>query len=242
VAAVISAIQSEILWAPFELGESHELVEKRIVETGDTSFQERMPDPSLLSDWERETRTFDEETSLDAVESMQEPAIDLRMALQELDRRRRVALWAAETPPSIPIVLPDEFAWLSEVPVETHEILQREEYDASWAPVSENQFAEFFALQPVITEEFGFPVITCRSTMCEMAFAFNDVEQELDQFGSPGAAIQARFLDATSSVSEQRWSDSLELENVGTQNVHVANRFGTTTLLWFIERKKPEDE
>jgi hypothetical protein len=76
VAAVISAIQSEILWAPFELGESHESVEKRIVESADTSFQERMPDPSLLSDWERETRTFDEETSLDAVESMQEPAID----------------------------------------------------------------------------------------------------------------------------------------------------------------------
>jgi len=118
-----------------------------------------------------------------AVESGVPASADLDERSSEADRAGNtdaltdaLAELAALPPPTLPIVLPREFSYLTEIPNFYHERLQREMPDPNWFAQTEADLRTYFAAHPEITNKYGFPTISCRTSGCAVAFVAYGLE------------------------------------------------------------------
>jgi len=145
-------------------------------------------------------------------------------AQRELLRAQRLARWADEPPPSLPIVLPAEFDYLLDDPSDNHERIQREAIDPVWAATTETQIHGYLATRPKATEEYGYPTVHCRTTRCEIAFV------------AYGVGEAREFRSAISGVLDEPWMDQFTSGGVSLINANIHNRGDVTTILWHLTR------
>ena len=148
----------------------------------------------------------------------------LAMGIQgELLRRQNIEEWSKEPPPTQPIMLPSEFAWLTENPDSAHERLQREAIDPDWSFATEAQIVTFLAEHPEIRQKYGQPTVTCRTSGCELAFVAYGVNETVFQIMEGGMFH---------SVNDQPWAD--QFWNPGDNWFNAHTEGDVTTILWHL--------
>lgn len=81
------------------------------------------------------------------------------------------------------IPLPSEFDWLSTrggLLHSLHERIQREYRDDTWATPAETRLQSYVYERPEILKRYGYPTITCRTTLCEITFVGYGINDSAD--------------------------------------------------------------
>jgi hypothetical protein len=149
-------------------------------------------------------------------------------------RRERVERWGNAPPPDQPINLPPEFSWLDDNFDPFHEQLQRESVDPDWSYVTEAQIAAFLGEHPEITQKYGQPTVTCRTSGCQLSFVAYGVDESTLEI--MGLATGQSVLH---SIIEYPWADQFATPTNTLFNSHTDGN--VTTILWHLVRK-PEEE
>jgi len=168
------------------------------------------------------------------------------LAEKELERRQRSERWANEPPATFPFVLPPEFGWLADDPLDYHEGLQREPIDPAWSPMVEAQLRSYFAERREITERYGNPTINCRRSGCEIAFVAYGIDNsgrvtaDAARAGTtPDFFTDEDFRIATADFADQPWTREF-LNRYFAPYIETVN--GATTFLVFLARLRPPQE
>jgi hypothetical protein len=198
------------------------------VESLKAQAQEAIPD---LTEEQLRNLTTDE---LDAMIAASAGGPKYGRMLGESVRRARVEMWSNAPPPTEPITLPPEFGWLETNYDGYHELLQREPVDPNWSYTTEAQIATFLGEHPEITQKYGQPQVTCRTSGCQLAFVAYGVDETFAQITGVGLG-PPRMLSA---VTDYPWADQFRSPTNTLFNTHTDGN--VTTILWHLI-KKPEE-
>jgi hypothetical protein len=162
-------------------------------------------------------------------------------AERELRRAEDALKRATEVPPEQPITLPPEFDWLSENRSENHEFIQREPVDPTWSITAGRQIEGHFIDRPELSQEFGYPIIHCRTTRCEVAFVSYEVHAADAAAGARVEGLDTEFFSAIrfrTSLSEFASHPGAEqFEPIQHDDLDVHVEDGVTTILWHLFRR-----
>jgi hypothetical protein len=145
--------------------------------------------------------------------------------------------------------LPGEFGWVTQSSVERHFQVQAEEIDPNWTPVIEMQLREYFAVPHEALANYEYPVITCGSTQCELAFVSRTLPElsptESDRpnqaainTGTRVRSLRNALLNA-GFFQEESWSSEFEFNPGFTPAIGNYDN-GVTSILFFLERSTSE--
>lgn len=210
---------------PTTVVESDRAVRRNDIARPDLAEEESTPDVSGA----------DPQPTLAELEQEAEEANRAWLAAQQRFFRARDAdRWANEPPPTHAITLPPEFDYLFEERNSSHERLQREPVDPAWSAVTEAQLNSHFSARPEITEKYGYPIINCRTTGCEVAFIAYGIENS-GFADNPGLEVSAmfEFQADNADIFEQPWTEQFASRRVEA-GVHTED--GVTTILWYLRK------
>lgn len=153
--------------------------------------------------------------------------------LGERLRRERLEKFGNAPPPTRPITLPPEFAWLKDNPDPFHEQLQREAIDPDWSFATEAQIATFLAENPEISSKYGQPTVTCRISGCELSFVAYGVDETVLQVMGL-ATGQSVFW----AIMDYPWAGQFVNPQNTLFNSHTDGN--VTTILWHLVRDEDD--